>query len=109
MTTIGKEMLVNVKDDMVAFVIDSLTKEIAYKLEQYIIGKVISGVNAGNVITYSSLDAVDYADILGLEALLSVYNLNDIKAYMTPSTRAVLKGIEKAQNTAKFLIEDGKL
>ena len=101
-TRIGKQLLVQANDDVVAFVIDSLTKEIAYKVENYMLGKVATG--AGNTITYSALSAIDYDDVLAFEAKVAGYSL-DTAFVMSPACRAALKSIEKAQNTAQFLCD----
>ena len=103
-TLVGKEMLVNSNDDVVAFISDSIITEIALKLEAYMLGKVATG--AANTVTYSSIDAVTYDDILTMEGYLGQYNLEAINFVMASGTRAALKGIAKIGNYPSFLIED---
>lgn len=100
-TRIGKELLVQANDDIEAFVIDSLTKEIAYKVEDYLLGKVATGATGS--VTYSALGAIDWDDILAFEAQIGGFAL-DMPAYvMSPTARAALKGIAKAANYPEFL------
>lgn len=106
-TRIGKELLVQANDDVVAFIIDSLTKEIAYKIEDYMLGKVATG--AGANITYASLSAIDWDDILGFESAVGGFALETPAFVMSTSARAALKGIEKANGTAQFLCMDNEI
>ena len=107
-TEIGKEMLVNSNDDVQAFIVDSITRELAYKVEDYLLSKVTSG--AGNTVTYSAISAITWDDILSMEAYLGSYNLQAIQFVMSPAARAALKGIAKAQNVAaKFICEDNEI
>jgi HK97 family phage major capsid protein/HK97 family phage prohead protease len=100
-TRIGKELLVQANDDIEAFIIDSLTKEIAYKVEDYLLGKVAAG--ASGSVTYSALGAIDWDDILAFEASIGGFNLETPAFVMSPSARAALKGIPKAANYPEFL------
>ena len=103
-TLVGKEMLVNSTDDVIAFISDSILTEIALKLEAYMLSKVAAG--AANTVTYSAIDAVTYEDILAMEGYLGQYNLEAINFVMASNTRAILKGIAKIGNYPSFLIED---
>ena len=101
-------MLVNSNDDVEAFIVDSITRELAYKVEDYLLSKVTAG--AGHTVTYSSNSAITWDDILNMEAYLGSYNLNSIQYVMSPAARAALKGIAKAQNTAaRFICEDNMI
>lgn len=106
-TLIGKEMLVNSTDDVIAFISDSIMTEIALKLEAYMLGKIATG--AANTVTYTALDAVTYDDILAMEGYLGSYNLDAIGFVCSSSTRATLKGIAKIGNYPSFLIEDNEM
>ena len=57
-TVIGKELLVNSNSDVEAFIIDSITKEIAYKVESYMLEKVAEG--AGKTITLNGLNNIKW-------------------------------------------------
>ena len=100
---IGKELLVQANDDVVAFIIDSLTKEIGYKLQAYMLDKVAAG--AAGSVTYSAIDAIDWADVLAFEAGIAGYDVADASFVMSPAARAALKGIEEAAGTAQFLCD----
>lgn len=106
-TLIGRELLVQANDDVEAFVIDSLTKEIGYKVEAYLLGKVASGATGS--VTYSALNAVDWNDVLAFEAAIGGYALENPSYVMSPAARAALKGIAKAGTFPVFLCEDNKI
>ena len=106
-TRIGKELLVQANDDIEAFVIDSLTKEIGYKVEDYLLGKVATG--AGGSVTYSALSAIDWDDILAFEAAIGGYALTEPAYVMSPTARAALKGIAKVANYPAFLCENNEI
>lgn len=103
-TRIGKDLIAQANDDVEAFVIDSLTKEIGYKVEDYLLGKVASG--ASGSVTYSALNAVDWNDVLAFEAAIGGYALEEPAYVMSPAARAALKGIAKAGTFPVFLCED---
>ena len=103
-TRIGKELLVQANDDVEAFIVDSLTKEIAYKIEDYLLGKVAAG--ASGSVTYSALGAIDWDDILAFEAAVSGYALETPAYVMSPAARAALKGIAKVANYPAFLCNE---
>lgn len=106
-TRIGKELIAQVNDDIEAFIIDSLTKEIGYKVEDYMLGKVATGATGS--VTYSALTAIDWADILAFEASIGGYALENPAYVMSPAARAALKGIAKAGTFPVFLCEDNKV
>ena len=106
-TLIGRELLVQANDDVEAFVIDSLTKEIAYKIESYMLGKVASGATGS--VTYSALTAIDWNDVLAFESAIGGYALENPSYVMSPAARAALKGIAKAGTFPVFLCEDNKI
>lgn len=106
-TLIGRELLVQANDDVEAFVIDSLTKEIGYKVEDYLLGKVTAGATGS--VTYSALTAIDWNDILAFEAAIGGYALEEPAYVMSPAARAALKGIAKAGTFPVFLCEDNKI
>ena len=106
-TRIGKELIAQVNDDVEAFIVDSLTKEIGYKVEDYMLGKVATG--ASGSVTYSALTAIDWADILAFEASIGGYALENPAYVMSPAARAALKGIAKAGTFPVFLCEDNKV
>ena len=103
-TRIGKELIAQANDDVEAFIIDSLTKEIGYKVEDYLLGKVASGATGS--VTYSALTAIDWADVLAFEAAIGGYALEEPAYVMSPAARAALKGIAKAGTFPVFLCED---
>lgn len=106
-TRIGKELIAQVNDDVEAFIIDSLIKEIGYKVEDYMLGKVASGATGS--VTYSALTAIDWADILAFEASIGGYALEEPAYVMSPAARAALKGIAKAGTFPVFLCEDNRV
>ena len=108
-TTIGKELLTQVNDDVIAFVIDSLLKEISYKIEDYMLGKVVAA--NPTEINYSALNAIDFDDILAFESCVSGYNLDPaaMSFVMSPSARAVLKGTPLVSSYPKFLCENNQI
>ncbi len=106
-TRIGKELIAQVNDDIEAFIIDSLTKEIGYKVEDYMLGKVATGATGS--VTYSALTAIDWADVLAFEAAIGGYALEEPAYVMSPAARAALKGIAKAGTFPVFLCEDNKV
>lgn len=103
-TRIGKELIAQANDDVEAFIIDSLTKEIGYKVEDYMLGKVAAGATGS--VTYSALTAIDWADVLAFEAAIGGYALEEPAYVMSPAARAALKGIAKAGTFPVFLCED---
>lgn len=103
-TRIGKELIAQANDDVEAFIIDSLTKEIGYKVEDYLLGKVTAGATGS--VTYSALAAIDWNDILAFEAAIGGYALEEPAYVMSPAARAALKGIAKAGTFPVFLCED---
>lgn len=106
-TRIGKELIAQANDDVEAFIIDSLTKEIGYKVEDYLLGKVSTGATGS--VTYSALTAIDWNDILAFEAAIGGYALEEPAYVMSPAARAALKGIAKAGTFPVFLCEDNKV
>ena len=106
-TRIGKELIAQANDDVEAFIIDSLTKEIGYKIEDFMLGKVASG--AAGSVTCSALTAVDWNDVLAFEAAIGGYALEEPAYVMSPAARAALKGIAKAGTFPVFLCEDNKV
>lgn len=106
-TVIGTELIVQSNTDIVGFVIDSLTKEIAYKLEDFILGKVVAA--NPTQINYANLGAITWDDILAFEAAVGAYALNDLQFVGSPSARAALKGIPKASNYPQFLCMDNEV
>ena len=103
-TRIGKELIAQANDDVEAFIIDSLMKEISYKIEDYLLSKVSSGATGS--VTYSALTAIDWNDILAFEASIGGYALEEPAYVMSPAARAALKGIAKAGTFPVFLCED---
>ena len=106
-TRIGKELIAQVNDDIEAFIVDSLTKEIGYKVEDYMLGKVATGATGS--VTYSALNAIDWDDVLAFEAAIGGYALENPAYVMSPAARAALKGIAKAGTFPVFLCEDNKV
>ena len=107
--TIGKELLTQVNDDVIAFVIDSLLKEISYKIEDYMLGKVVAA--NPTEINYSALASIDFDDILAFEAAVAGYNLDPaaMSFVMSPAARAVLKGVPLVSSYPKFLCENNEI
>lgn len=64
----------------------------------------VAAAAAGSV-TYSAIDAIDWADVLAFEAGIAGYDVADASFVMSPAARAALKGIEKAAGTAQFLCD----
>ena len=108
-TVIGTELIVqaDANQDVVGFVISSLQKQIAYKLQDFMLSKVIAA--NPTEINYSALSAIDWDDILAFEAATGAYALNDLAFVMSPSARAVLKGTPKTANYPAFLCEDNQI
>ena len=67
------------------------------------LGKVAE--DASTTVTYSAIDAIDWADVLAFEAGIAGYDVADAAFVMSPAARAALKGIEKAAGTAQFLCD----
>lgn len=101
-TVIGRDLLTQCNDDIVSFIIDHITQEIAYKVEDYMLSKVAGATNS---VEYTALSAVDWADVLEFESKLAGYNLANPSFVMSASARAALKGIEKATGTAQYLCD----
>lgn len=106
-TVIGKEMLTVANSDVEAFIIDEITRQLAYEVENYMLGKIAEG--AGTEINYSALNSFSWADAVAFEAAIGGYNLTDAQFVMSASARAALKGIEKAEGTARFICEDNAI
>lgn len=106
MVRISKDLLTLCTDDIEAFIIDSLTAEIGYKFESYLLGQVAAA--ATNTVTYSGLDAFTWADALAFEAKVGGYNLNDLRFVMSPGARSALKGISKDTGSGRFIVEDNQ-
>lgn len=105
---IGKEMLANTNSDVEAFVIDSLLKEISYTIEQKMLAAVASA--ATTTITYSSINAITWGDILAMEAAVDGYLLDNLAFVMNPAAKAALKQIVKASDAITgFICEDNKV
>ena len=103
-TIIGAELLYQANDDIVAYVIDSLTRQIAYKTEAYILEKVAEG--AGGEVTYSDLKSISFSDVLAFEAAVGSYDLESLAYVMNPSARACLKGTPMVEGDARFICEN---
>jgi len=108
-TVIGKEMLVASNSDVEAFIIDSITRELAYEVENYMLQKVATG--AGKEITYSALNAMTWADALAFEAAIGGYNVADASFVMSAPARATLKNIAKSDKAvaAGFICENNEI
>ena len=106
-TVIGTELIVQANDDIVGFVMSSLEKEIAYKLQDFLLSKVVSANPAE--INYASLSAIDWSDILDFEKSVGAYALNDLAFVMSPAARAALKGTPKTANYPAFLCQDNMI
>ena len=104
-TLIAKEMLYNTNSDVEAFIIDSLLKEIAYKIENMMLEKVLAG--ATTKIGVSAITAVDWDDILAAEAAVDGYMLDSTSFVMTPAARAALKATPKATDAICGFICEG--
>lgn len=103
-TIIGAELLYQANDDIIAYVIDSLTRQIAYKTEAYILEKVAEG--AGGEVTYSDLKSISFSDVLAFEAAVGSYDLESLAYVMNPSARACLKGTPMVEGDARFICEN---
>lgn len=107
-TVIGKQMLANSNSDVEAFIVDSLMKEIAYKVENYMLAKVAEG--AGKEINYASADAITYKDILAMEAAVDGFVTGELRYVMSPAARASLRALPKAEGTiAGFVCEGNQI
>ena len=107
-TTIGKEMIDLANDDVQAFIVDSITRELAYKAQDYMLSKVTAG--AGNTVTYSALSNITWDTMLDFEKAIAGFNLENVSFVMSPAARATLKGILKSQNTAaRYICEDNEI
>lgn len=103
-----KQMLVNTNSDVEAFIIDSLLKEISYKIEQKMLGAVAS--SAATTITYSNINSITWADILAMQAAIDGYLINNTSFVMNPAARAALKATPKASDTITgFICEDNEV
>ena len=100
-TVIGTELIVQANDDIVGFVIDSLTREISFKLEDFMLGKVIAA--NPTEINYASLSAIDWQDVVAFESAVAGYDLADLAFVGSPAARGALKSIPKAANYPDFL------
>ena len=106
-TVIGTELIVQANDDIVGFVMSSLEKELAYKLQDFMLGKVIAA--NPTEINYSALSAIDWDDVLAFESAVGAYALNDLAFVMSPAARAILKGTPLVSSDPKFLCEDNMI
>ena len=107
-TTIGKEMIDLANDDVEAFIVDSITRELAYKAQDYMLSKVTAG--AGNTVTYNALSNITWDTMLDFEKAIAGFNLENVSFVMSPAARATLKGILKSQNTAaRYICEDNEI
>lgn len=100
-----KEMLANTNSDVEAFIIDSLLKQITYKIEAMMLDKVAEGAN--KEINYASVNAITWADVLAMEAAIDGYLVDNMAFVMSPSARAALKATPKAENTIAGFICEG--
>lgn len=100
-----KQMLANTNSDVEAFIIDSLLKEITYKIENMMLDKVAEGAN--KEINYASVNAITWADVLAMEAAIDGYLVDNMAFVMSPSARAALKATPKAENTIAGFICEG--
>lgn len=103
-----KEMLVNTNSDVEAFIIDSLLKEISYKVEQLMLGAVAA--SAATEINYSAITAITWGDILAMQAAIDTYLVDNTAFVMSPAARAALKAIPKATDAITgFICEDNEI
>lgn len=100
-TVIGKQLLVQANQSVIAFVINSLSREIAYKLQDYMLGAVVAA--NPTQINYESLSAIDWADIVSFQTAISSYVLNEPAFVLSPAARGALKATPKASNYPDFL------
>ena len=106
-TVIGKEMLTASNSDVEAFIIDTITRELAYEVENYMLGKVAEG--AATELNISALNAFTWQDALSFQAAIGSYQMGEASFIMSAPARAALKGIEKAQGTAQFICENNEI
>lgn len=106
-TIIGKDLLLQAEDSVTQFVIDSLVKEIGYKVENFMLNKIIEA--QPTEINYSSLSAIDWSDIVAFEAATGGFALTNLEFIMSPSARSVLKSTPKTANYPSFLCEDNTI
>lgn len=106
---IGKELLTQVNDDIISFVIDSLLKEISYSIQSLMLDKVVAA--NPTQINYSSLASIDWNDVLAFEKAVAGYNLDPatLSYVMSPAARAALKGVPLVANYPKFLCENNEI
>lgn len=103
-----KQMLVNTNSDVEAFIIDSLLKEISYKVQQKMLAAVASA--AATTITYSNINSITWGDILAMEAAIDGYLIDNTSFVMNPAARAALKATPKASDTITgFICEDNQV
>lgn len=100
-TVIGTELIVQANENIIGFIIDSLTNEIAFKLEDFMLGKVIAA--NPTEINYSALSAIDWQDIVAFESAVAGYDLADLAFVGSPAARGALKSTPKAANYPDFL------
>lgn len=106
-TVIGKEMLTASNSDVEAFIIDTITRELAYEVENYMLGKVAEG--AATELNISALNAFTWQDALSFQAAIGNYQMGEASFIMSAPARAALKGIEKAQGTAQFICQNNEI
>ena len=104
---VGEDLLLQANDDVEAFVIESLTAEIAAKVQAYMLKKAKE--YAKEAFVFADVKNIKWADILTQEGAIDGYIVNP--AYvLSSSARATLKGIEKAEGTAQFICDgDNKI
>lgn len=99
---VGEDLLLQANDDVEAFVIDTLTAEIAAKVQAYMLKKAKE--YAKQAFVFADVKNIKWADILTQEGAIGGYMVNP--AYvLSASARATLKGIEKAEGTAQFVCD----
>lgn len=99
---VGEDLLLQANDDVEAFVIDTLTAEIAAKVQAYMLKKAKE--YAKEAFIFDDVKNVKWSDILTQEGAIGGYMVNP--AYvLSASARATLKGIEKAEGTAQFICD----
>lgn len=104
---VGEDLLLQANDDVEAFVIDTLTAEIAAKVQAYMLKKAKE--YAKKAFIFDDVKNVKWSDILTQEGEIGGYMVNP--AYvLSASARATLKGIQKAEGTAQFICDgDNKI
>lgn len=103
---IGRDVLLQANGDIVGYVIDRLTRQISYKVEDYMLGKVATG--AGTTVTMAG-SAPTWADVLAFERALGAYELLP-SWVMNPSAKATLKATPKVAGYPDFLCDaEGKV